>query len=165
MCRIVAFFLMPLLVVSNCLAHTHGATALHSTSEIRAHIHLGFGREHNSHKHDRASVSRKFAHKHSDHSHDHDHDHEHQENGCTTLDGKPVQQTPIEHDSDAVYLVGADCVYISVEPSSFELDCVHLVESATSGVAILCEPSCVSTTSCHCVLQRPLYLLHAALRL
>jgi hypothetical protein len=137
--RLVAFLLMPFLLVGDCFAHSHGHAAHDSTSQARPHIHVGAVSKH-------------------DHGHDHKHDH----------DGNPPSATPevpVEHDADAVYFADADSLFTISERSSIEFEGLCLPETivAFSNVAIR-QPR-DEKTGHYWASELPLYLLHAALRI
>ena len=137
--RLIAFLLMPFLLVGDCFAHSHGHAAHDSTSHARPHIHVGAVSKHN-------------------HGHDHKHDH----------DGNPpcaTPEVPVEHDADAVYFVDADSLFTISERSSIEFEGLCLPETivAFSHVAIR-QPRDQKAGPCWAS-ELPLYLLHAALRI
>jgi len=141
--RLVAFLLIPFLLVGDCFAHSHGHAAHNSTSQARPHIHVG-------------AVS-KHGH---DHKHKHGHKHDH--------DGNPPSATPevpVEHDADAVYFADADSLFTISERSSIEFEGLCLPETivAFSNVAIR-QPR-DEKTGPYWASELPLYLLHAALRI
>jgi hypothetical protein len=143
--RLVAFLLMPFLLVGDCFAHSHGHAAHDSTSQARPHIHVGAVSKH-GHGHDH------------DHKHGHKHDH----------DGNPPSATPevpVEHDADAVYFADADSLFTISERSSIEFEGLCLPETivAFSNVAIR-QPR-DEKTGPYWASELPLYLLHAALRI
>jgi hypothetical protein len=137
--RLIAFLLMPFLLVGDCFAHSHGHAAHDSTSHARPHIHVGAVSKHN-------------------HGHDHKHDH----------DGNPpcaTPEVPVEHDADAVYFVDADSLFTISERSSIEFEGLCLLETivAFSHVAIR-QPRDQKAGPCWAS-ELPLYLLRAALRI
>jgi len=145
--RLIAFLLMPFLLVGDCFAHSHGHAAHDSTSHARPHIHVGAVSK-NNHGHD---------HKH-DHGRNHGHDH----------DGNPpcaTPEVPVEHDADAVYFVDADSLFTISERSSIEFEGLCLPETivAFSNVAIR-QPR-DQKAGHYWASELPLYLLHAALRI
>ena len=146
--RLIAILLIPFLVVGNSLAHSHGVAAHQSHGQIRAHIHLGSGSGHDHDDHG--------SHGHSHHSHDHDHDGD-------NPDSTPVE--PVEHDSDAVYLVAADSLFTTSERDSFDLDSHFFRESATCVITVDSRPPLLHIPPLSCTAELPLYLLYAALRL
>jgi hypothetical protein len=145
--RLVAFLLMPFLLVGDCFAHSHGHAAHDSTSQARPHIHVG-------------AVSK--------HNHNHDHDHKHKHGHKHDHDGNPPSATPevpVEPDADAVYFADADSLFTISERSSIEFEGLCLPETivAFSNVAIR-QPR-DEKTGPYWASELPLYLLHAALRI
>ena len=156
--RFVAILLMPFLVVGNSLAHSHGSAAHPSQSQGRAHFHVGStpqqGHEHKSHGHSH------HGHSH-DHSHDHDHDQDHESD-----DSQPAPlEKPVGHDSDAVYLVAADFVYITSDRTSIEVGSYAVIEKVEDYLAEVRPPASRDLRIRSTTPELPLYLLHAALRL
>jgi hypothetical protein len=157
--RLIAFLLMPFLLVGDCFAHSHGHAAHDSTSHARPHIHVGAVSKHN-HGHDhKHGHNHKHGHDHK-HGNDHKHDHDH--------DGNPpcaTPEVPVEHDADAVYFVDADSLFTISERSSIEFEGLCLLETivAFSHVAIR-QPRDQKAGPCWAS-ELPLYLLHAALRI
>ena len=159
--RLVAFLLIPFLLVGDCFAHSHGHAAHDSTSQARPHIHVGAVSKHNhnhGHDHDHGH-DHKHGHNHK-HCHDHKHDHDH--------DGNPpcaTPEVPVEHDADAVYFADADSLFTISERSSIEFEGLCLPETivAFSNVAIR-QPR-DEKTGPYWASELPLYLLHAALRI
>ncbi len=152
--RLIAILLMPLVVVGNSLAHSHSTAARPSPGEGRAHFHLGSVPKHGHPNHD--------SHEHANHHH-HGHDHDGHDHESDESESAPV--VPVEHDSDAVYVVAADFVYIASDRISAEIASHSFVETVPclltdfhSSVRRDRPPLATST-------QLPLYLLHAALRL
>ena len=147
--RLIAILLMPLFIVGNFLAHSHSTAAHQSPGEGRAHFHIGSAPQHGHPNHD--------SHKHANHDH-HGHDHESDES-----ESAPV--VPVEHDSDAVYVVAADFVYTACERISVAIASHSFVGTVPCLLTdfrpfALRDRPPLATTS-----QLPLYLLHAALRL
>lgn len=152
--RLIAILLIPFFVVGNCLAHAHGSAAHGSTSQGRAHIHVASATQH-KHSHE--------SHGHSHHDHDHAHHHglDH-----ASDDSKPAPvEKPVDHESDAVYVTGADFMVTTSDRLSIEVGSRTFGEtfgSYSSGNRIpsrRVHPPLDTTT------ELPLYLLHAALRL
>ena len=155
--RLVAFLLIPFLLVGDCFAHSHGHAAHDSTSQARPHIHVGAVSKHN-HNHN---------HNHN-HDHDHDHDHDHKHGHKHGHDGNPPCATPdvpVEHDADAVYFADADSLFTISERSSIEIEgrCLPETIVAFSNVAIR-QPR-DQKAGHYWASELPLYLLHAALRI
>jgi len=143
--RFVTILLIPFLLVGNALAHSHGMAAHQSTNHGRAHIHVASAPQHGHHSHDC-----------DDHHHGHDHASDEHESA-------PI--TPVEHDSDAIYLASADDAYTPTDRVSLELgsscffDAPLCIVDDSRPPAVLSCPCTASTP------ELPLYLLHAALRL
>jgi len=72
---------------------------------------------------------------------------------------------PIEHDSDAVYLVAADCLFTTSDRCSLDLDSQFFHETATDVITVAIRPPRLDAPPLSCTSELPLYLLHAALRL
>lgn len=146
--RLIAILLIPFYVMGNSLAHSHGIATFQSVTENRAHIHVNGGLEHDHGSH---------GHSHKSHHHDHrDHDGD-------IPDSTPAD--PVEHDSDAVYLVATDSFFTS-ERGSLDFDSQYFRESAPRAVLVvdsLVQRLHIPPLSCTSGL--PLYLLLAALRL
>lgn len=139
--RLMAILLMPLFVVGNSFAHSHGKFTHQSPGESHAHLHVGSAQHH----------------KHSHHDH-HGHDHESDES-----ESAPV--APLEHDSDAVYLVAADFVYTACERISIEVETQYFVGTVPCLLKDFRPYSLRDRSSHATTTQLPLYLLQAALRL
>jgi hypothetical protein len=159
--RLVAFLLIPFLLVGDCFAHSHGHAAHDSTSQARPHIHVGAVSKHD-HGHDH-----NHNHNHG-HGHGHDHKHKHKHGHKHDHDGNPPSATPevpVEHDADAVYFADADSLFTISERSSIEFEGLCLPETivAFSNVAIR-QPR-DEKTGPYWASELPLYLLHAALRI
>jgi len=154
--QLVAILLIPILVVGNSFAHSHGPAAHSPASQHRAHFHF-VGAAHHVHGH----AAHGNDHGHSHHGEHHSHQDEHGDNGSQH---EPIE-TPVDHDSDAIYLVTADLATTSANRVSIELD--------TKFAARVVEFEIVDWQSSNFFLQPdesppsqlPLYLLHAALRL
>jgi hypothetical protein len=180
--RIIAILLIPFFVVSNVLAHSHGAAAHYSNGQTRSHIHVSGGaqhdheshnhesHEHGSHEHgshDHESHGHE-SHGHSHHSRHHDHqqhdpdqqNHDHDEKSTDSL---PV--APVEHDSDAVYLVAADSLFTTSERWVMDLDSQFLHAMVICVVTVPKHPSNHNAPPFFSTAELPLYLLYAALRL
>lgn len=143
--RFVAILLIPFLLVGNALAHSHGTTAHQSPNHGRAHIHIGSAPHHGHHSHETEG-------------HHHEHDHESDE-----PESAPVV-TPVEHDSDAIYVVSADDAYTPTD----RVSTVLVLSYFDTPLCILndsCPPVPRSCTLCANTSELPLFLLHAALRL
>lgn len=156
--RLIALMLIPLFVVGNSFAHSHGSPALSSQGYERAHIHVGSA----SH-HDGSHESHDHAHGHSHHD-QHQHSHE-EDHGCDDTKSTPAG-TADDHDSDAIYLVSVDLTLNCGDRTSVEADVQAWVHSANSSFVDL--PARIQ----HPQLDHspppkrlPLYLLNAALRL
>jgi hypothetical protein len=148
--RLFAILLIPFFVVGNSLAHSHGGAAHASQGQTRAHIHV-FGASHHHHdNHD--------SHGHSHHSHHHDHDQD--GNGC---DPTPVE--PGDHDSDAVFLAGADCLFTPSKRCSVDLEFQFFNMDATGIILVASGPPHCSSPPPPDISELPLYLRQAALRL
>ncbi|MCE2801672.1 MAG: hypothetical protein LW724_19250 [Planctomycetaceae bacterium] len=137
--RLIAFLLMPFLLVGDCFAHSHGHAAHDSTSHARPHIHVGAVSKHN-------------------HGHDHKHDH----------DGNPpcaTPEVPVEHDADAVYFVDADSLFTISERSSIEFEGLCLPETIVAFSHVAIRQPRDQKAGPYWASELPLYLLHAALRI
>lgn len=137
--RLIAFLLMPFLLVGDCFAHSHGHAAHDSTSHARPHIHVGAVSKHN-------------------HGHDHKHDH----------DGNPpcaTPEVPVEHDADAVYFVDADSLFTISERSSIEFEGLCLLETIVAFSHVAIRQPRDQKAGPYWASELPLYLLHAALRI
>ena len=148
--RLIVILLIPFLLVGNARAHSHGMAAHQSHDHGRVHIHVTNTPHH--HKH------------HSHESGDHDHGHDH-ESDAHEGEHELTPVTPVEHDSDAIYLASADDVYTPTDRVSAESGSPVYVDPP---LCILNDPH--PTAALACVLsarpsELPLYLLHAALRL
>ncbi len=146
MSRLVVILLIPFLLVGNALAHSHSMAAHQTHDHGRAHIHVANAPHH--HKH----------HSHESGDHDHGHVHESDEHEST-------QVTPVEHDSDAIYLASSDDVYTPTDRISAESGSPVYVDAP---LYILNDPHPTAALACvHSARpsELPLYLLHAALRL
>ncbi len=152
--RLIAILLMPLFVVGNSLAHSHRTAAHQSQGLGRAHFHVGSALQHGHHN--------GAPHKHANHDH-HGHDDDGHDHESDAFESAPV--APVEHDSDAVYVVAADFVYtacnrIFVEIASYSfVGTVACLLTDFRPSVLRDRPSLATTT------RLPLYLLHAALRL
>ena len=150
--RLLAILLMPFFVVGNSLAHSHGLAAHPSPSQGRVHFHVGstvqHGHEHKSH-----------GHSHHGHSHSHDQDHE-------SDDSKPAPvEKPVDHDSDAVYVVAADFVVTISDRTSIEVGQYAALEIVQDFRAAVRAPARRDLRIPWTTPELPLFLLHAALRL
>ena len=143
--RFVTILLIPFLLVGNALAHSHGMAAHQSSNNGRAHIHVASAPHHGHHSHD---------------SDGHHHGHDHESDGHESA---PV--TPVDHDSDAIYLASADDAFTPTDRVSFELGCSCFFDAPLCIVDDSRPPAAVSFTPTASTPELPLYLLHAALRL
>jgi hypothetical protein len=153
--RLVAFLLIPFLLVGDCFAHSHGHAAHNSTSQARPHIHVGAVSKHNhNHNHN--------------HGHDHGHDHKHKHGHKHDHDGNPPSATPevpVEHDADAVYFVDADSLFTISERSSIEFEGLCLSETIVAFSHVAIRQPHDQKAGPYWASELPLYLLHAALRI
>ena len=144
--RLPAILLIPLLACGNVFPHTHGMANAPSDHAQRPHIHIDAG----SNSHD---------------THPDGHHHHH---GDDESAGKEVanSQSPVDHDSDAIYL-GSGHAFL---PSSVG----SIVDSAQECVGVVAANDYFSVATARtrhavsAVANRggpPLFLLHAALRL
>lgn len=158
MYRLIAILLIPMFVVGNSFAHSHGSAAHSSEGHGRTHLHLG-----NSSHHDSSHESHDHAHGHSHHDH---HQHSHVEDHChKDADSTPLE-VPADHDSDAIYLVSFDLALNCGDRPSIENDAQALVHTTYFSFADLRASIQRPQVDNSPPLQRlPLYLLNAALRL
>jgi len=155
--RLLVILLLPFFVVGNTFAYAHCTTAHSSPSHCRAHIHIGNSSQH-GHEHHGHQQAESHAHTHTGHDHER-YDHENHASQPSIFKG------PVDHDSDAVYVVAVDLWISSINVGSLLLGsqpsvvggnhCLPMVRSAVWGE--LRRSSLGSVTR--------LYLLHAALRL
>jgi len=158
MYRLIAILLIPMFVVGNSFAHSHGSAAHSSEGHGRTHLHVG-----NSSHHDSSHEPHDHAHGHSHHDH---HQHSHVEDHChKDADSTPLE-VPADHDSDAIYLVSFDLALNCGDRPSIENDAQALVHNTDFSFADV-RASIQRPQADHSPpLQRlPLYLLNAALRL
>lgn len=156
--RIVTILLIPLFVVGNALAHSHGTVAHPSNVQTRSHVHVSGGSHHDQDAHD----------SHHHHSHDHDHRHHGQDHQNHDQDGESSDSTPVapvEHESDAVYLVAVDWLFTPSERCLLVLDSQFLHATAISVIPIANRQPNLNTPLFFRTAELPLYLLHAAQRL
>ncbi len=148
--RFLAILLIPLFVIGNFFANVRCVVAEHSRSKCTAHIHFGGG---GHHKHD--------GHDLREHSH---HDHHHPKKISSEAPGGNPSRAD-DHDSDAVYFVAADSLFKSSERFSVDLENPFPRYTTSSLIAVedLLQPYHEPRLSPF--VKRPLYLLHAALRL
>lgn len=92
--RVFAVLMIPLLASGNLFSHSHGMGIAPSDHGQRPHIHLGIA----SHSHD----GHLGGHGHTGRDDDHHHDHEGGQRGGGAV---PDDKAPVDHDSDAVYLI------------------------------------------------------------
>lgn len=155
--RFVAILLIPIFVVGNSFAHSHGQSVHSTEAHGRAHIHVG-----NASQHDARHESHSRAHGHSHHGH---HQHSHHENQGRDESGSPPVEVLVDHDSDAIYLVSADLAMNCSDRTSPEVDAPALVHTRdflfVDMPAKIQHPQMDESPPP----QRPLFLLHAALRL
>lgn len=158
MFRLAAILLIPIFVVGNSFVHSHGAAA-HSPGHSRTHIHVAGASHHErSHASDGHHLGHDHGHVHRGKHHVHD-----DENGGKGSQQEPIE-SPLDHDSDAIYLVAADLTAICTDRFSVEFD--SPAEANIGGWLVNLRPK-------HLCLQphrspplgQTLYLLHAALRL
>jgi hypothetical protein len=154
--RLVAILLIPIFVVGNSFAHSHGSAAHSPASHQRAHIHVG-GDDHHEHGH----AAHGHDHGHKRHGEHHPHEDEHESNGAQQ---EPIAP-PVDHDSDAIYLVASDFATTSTGRVSIELD--YQLALPQFGVSFVDSPAKIPCPQPHKSppFELPLYLLHAALRL
>lgn len=158
MFRLVAILLIPIFVVGNSFAHSHGSAAHSPASQQRAHIHVGGD---DRHEHSHAAQSHNHHSEHHSHEGGHGHDDEPENSGAQQ---EPIAP-PVDHDSDAIYLVASDFATTSTGRVSIEVDSQLAlpqfgVSFINSPAKILCPQPHKSPPS-----ELPLYLFHAALRL
>ena len=150
--RFVAILLIPLFVVGNSLAHSHGSAAHQSPSQGRAHIHVGSAPKHG----------------HSDESHGHSHhDHGHGDGkDYASDDSKPAPvEKSVDHESDAVYVTAGDFMVTTSDRMSIEVGSCADVETYEGYFSGIRPPSRLDHPPLDTTTELPLYLLHAALRL
>ncbi len=146
--KLIAILLMPILVLGNSFAHSHGVPTQSSQGHERAHFHVG-GSDHHWHHHHE-------SHEHSGHKHDHDHE---------SNDSPLAPATSSDHDSDAVYVAAPDYVFSVSNDNSLDFSSLAVVAPSLSWQAQT-RPNIWrvlpgETSS----VELPLYLLYAALRL
>lgn len=152
--RLIAL-LLPFLVVGNSLAHRHGTAAHQSPSQSRAHFHVG-GSSHHSHDH---------------HSHDHHESHAHlHDSPPHGLDENSAAEdstwiTPVEHDSDAVYVVGTNSLCTAPDRCGEFLESYFVSKTAAGLLIVSSSARRYKPPSLDCLAELPLYLRPAALRL
>ncbi len=164
--RLLVLLLMPLFVVGNSLAHSHSTATHQSPTEGRVHFHVGSAPELVHHHRDPHDHANHDHHGHDHHGHDHHgHDHHGHDHEGDDHESDEPESAPVEHDSDAVYVVAADFVFTAFDRISIEID------SHTFVATVIClltdfrpsllrdRPPLATTT------PLPLYLLYAALRL
>jgi hypothetical protein len=150
--RLIAILLIPFFVVGNCLAHAHGSAAHRSTSPGRAHIHVASATQH-KHSHE--------SHGHSHHDHGHSHGQEH-----ASDDSKPAPvEKPVDHESDALYVTGADFMVTISARIAIKAGSCAFVETVVGYCSGIRPPSRRDRTPLDTITELPLYLLYAALRL
>ena len=158
MYRLAAILLIPIFVVGNSFAHSHGSAAHSSEGTGRAHVHVG-----NALRHTASHESHNHAHGHSNHEH-HQHYHD-EEHGREHLNSTSAE-VPVDHDSDAIYLVSVDLALNCGGCTSLETDAQVLVH--TTDVSFVEVPATVRRPQAdHSPPPQrlPCYLLNAALRL
>lgn len=154
MYRFVAILMIPFCVVGSSLAHSHGSPTHPSPSQGRAHIHVGSASQH-FHSH--------ASHGHSHHVHGQSHEDGHERDSNDSSPG-PVEN-PVGHESDAVYVTAADFLVTTSSRVSIEVDSCAVVETVEYCLSAIFMPSRLERPPLATTFGRPLYLLHAALRL
>lgn len=141
--RLIALSIIPLLALGTVFPHSHGNQYVESDHADRPHLHTG----------------------HSHHEHG-DHHHAHSEESNAEDESSQERETPVDHDSDAVYLGGGPLflhhvldIRIDAAPASFENLAV------TGALALGDLEHAITGHSAPIHDGPPLFLLHAALRL
>jgi len=98
--RLVAILLIPFLVLGNSFAHAHGIVAQSPIGKSYTHVHIGSSSHHGHHDHE------SKGHCHHGHHHEHQDDEDHDD---------PIPVKPVDHDSDAVYVVDSGAVLSAAE--------------------------------------------------
>ena len=177
--QFVAILLIPFFVMGNSLADAHGIAAHPSQDQTRPHIHLGGGsnpdhhhaEDHHSHEH-HAHGSHRHSHQghsHQGHHHDQGLDPIPEQNGDgDNSDSKSI--APVEHDSDAVYLIAADSVFMTSARHTLQhsSQCFPVPGFPALGASVVFadqRPQRVFVRPLTCAAELPLYLLQAALRI
>lgn len=157
--RLLVILLLPFFVVGNSFANAHCPTAHSSPSHCRAHIHIGSSSQH---RHDQHGHQHAESHAHTHDGHGHNQERDDHENHASQ---PSVFKGPVDHDSDAVYVVAVD-LWIS----SISLGWLLFGSQASVVGVNHCLPTIRSAVWGD--LRRSLlsgaprlYLLHAALRL
>lgn len=153
--RLISLLLLPFFVVGNSLAHIHGLAAHQSPSQGRAHFHVG-GSSHHGHGHHVHNHHEAHAQLHDTPPHGLD------EKRATTLS---TRITPVEHDSDAVYVVGSDLLCTAPDRCGEFLESYFISETAAGLLIVSSSTRRYKPPSLYCLAELPLYLRPAALRL
>lgn len=166
--RLLAILLVPFFVVGNSLAHCHDTAAHVSPSQGRAHFHLGNDSHHEHHRH------QPHGHAHV-HSHVHSHGHSHGRHGCDhdrrqrhahrPDDAQPASTTPIDHDSDAIYVSAVNFWFSVSEHGPLEFGACAVVACFDDYMPAIQPPFRRNLLRHSLGSGPPLYLLHAVLRL
>jgi len=155
--RLLAILLMPFFLVGNSFAHSNCAPLQSSAETARAHIHLGSGWHH--HHHD--------GHSHADHGHRrHSHGGRSSQDSSDSIPLVASQAAATDHhDSDAIYLASGEYWFSIAKQVSKELDSIGIVKFFEAHSATI-EPPCRQPLHQQArASARPIFLLHAALRL
>lgn len=145
--RLLAILLVPFFVVGNSFAHCHDTGPHASPGQSRAHFHWGSDAHHEHHHHQRDC----------DHESDHRHDHHD--------DCPHAASTPINHDSDAIYVTAVDYWFSAAQHGPPEIgsgDIVACYEDDVPAIESTFRPDLRRYSHAS---GPPLYLLHAVLRL
>lgn len=155
--RLVAILLIPIFVVGNSLAHSHGQPAHSSQEHGRAHFHVG-----NTSHHDASHESHDHSHGHSHHGH-HQHSHD-KDPDCGDSNSVPVE-APVDHDSDAIYLIPAELALNPSDRASLQLDAEPLILTTDWSFVDMQEKIQPPQLDQSPPSKLPIYLLNAALRI
>jgi hypothetical protein len=153
--RLIAILLIPVFVVGNVLVHSNSRAAHQSHGQTWAHIHLSGGGHHDHDDHDWRSSS---------HHKDHHHEHQHHDHDQDSPDSTPPV-APVEHDSDAVYLVPSESLFTTPERCTLNIDAQFCHAASLCVITIANRPPILTVRPFFRTAGLPLYLLYAALTL
>ena len=154
--RILAILLIPFFVMGTPHAHSQCVVAHPSADYAHPHIHIGGGSHHHPGAHGHSHHSQ---HAHSDDWNPHE---DHRQNEVSSDSHSCM---PVDHNSDAVYFLAADALFTIAKRCCLDNDMQVVISSAS----VDCRDDVLHQYSTqalqHGSAGRPLYLLHAALRL
>ncbi len=166
--RLLTLLLLPFFVVGNSFAHTHECSAHSRDHDRRAHIHVGGNshHDHGHHDHEHATHAHSAASEHHSSRSSRDRQpHFHETFQDSGKSEREAIRLSCDHDSDAIYLIAIEFAVTNPERAAAEGSPQVALETRQHAFVNFRAKAAIYQPFQARHPARPLYLLHAALRL